>query len=242
MSPTLTTFLFELANFLLLAALVGWLFFKPVRRALDARQRAERERIEALAAREAAITNTTSELEARRRSFDEETSRLRSERLAAAESEAASIVDRATRDAARQRELGEKMKTAIERAQAERLSTAAAAAARAAVSRLLTQLRSPDLDRALGDLACRQLEEPVALGQVLVESAAPLEATSQAAIAKAAGDRASALEFRVVPELGAGLRITTASGMIDASAAGLAAYSERALRERLSAPEPTAKA
>ena len=34
MSPTLTTFLFEAANFLVLAAVLGWLFFKPVRQAL----------------------------------------------------------------------------------------------------------------------------------------------------------------------------------------------------------------
>ena len=34
MNPTLTTFLFEMANFLVLAAALGWLFFKPVRQAL----------------------------------------------------------------------------------------------------------------------------------------------------------------------------------------------------------------
>ncbi len=36
MSSALANFLFEAANFLLLAAALGWLLFKPVRRALDA--------------------------------------------------------------------------------------------------------------------------------------------------------------------------------------------------------------
>ena len=41
-SPTLTTFLFEAANFLVLAAVLGWLFFKPVRQALvDHREKFE---------------------------------------------------------------------------------------------------------------------------------------------------------------------------------------------------------
>jgi hypothetical protein len=39
----------------------------------------------------------------------------------------------------------------------------------------------------------------------------------------------------VVPELGAGVRILTARGLIDASAAGLAAHAERALVARFDA-------
>ena len=44
MSPTLSTFLFELTNFLLLAGLLGWLLFKPVRNALQERQASENAR------------------------------------------------------------------------------------------------------------------------------------------------------------------------------------------------------
>ena len=39
MSPDLATFLFELVNFALLAGGLGWLFFRPVRKALDAEVR-----------------------------------------------------------------------------------------------------------------------------------------------------------------------------------------------------------
>ena len=40
MAPWVANFLFEAVNFLLLAGALGWLFFRPVRTALDA----ERER------------------------------------------------------------------------------------------------------------------------------------------------------------------------------------------------------
>ena len=38
MSASWVTFLFEAANFLLLAALLGWLFFRPVREVLERRR------------------------------------------------------------------------------------------------------------------------------------------------------------------------------------------------------------
>jgi len=38
LSATWVTFLFEAANFLLLAAVLGWLFFRPVRDALERRR------------------------------------------------------------------------------------------------------------------------------------------------------------------------------------------------------------
>ena len=38
MSPTLANFIFETVNFLLLAAALGWVLYKPVRHALDAEQ------------------------------------------------------------------------------------------------------------------------------------------------------------------------------------------------------------
>ena len=41
MSPELTNFLFEAANVLTLAAVLGWLFFEPVRAQLD-KERAAR--------------------------------------------------------------------------------------------------------------------------------------------------------------------------------------------------------
>jgi hypothetical protein len=44
---------------------------------------------------------------------------------------------------------------------------------------------------------------------------------------------ASAAEFRVVPDLGAGIRITTGHGLIDTSALGLARQAEGLVRDAL---------
>ena len=43
MSPTVTTFLFEAANFLTLAPLLGWLFFQPVSDAIQGRRSAQQQ-------------------------------------------------------------------------------------------------------------------------------------------------------------------------------------------------------
>jgi F0F1-type ATP synthase membrane subunit b/b' len=70
-SPTWSTFLFEMANFLLLAAVLGWLFFRPVRDALEKRRAGleaeDREAAEKLAEAErlrAEAADRRSELEA----------------------------------------------------------------------------------------------------------------------------------------------------------------------------------
>jgi F0F1-type ATP synthase membrane subunit b/b' len=88
-SPTWVTFAFEAANFALLAALLAWIFFRPVRAALERRrsqlegearaaaaahEQAERERAAAIAQRsaqqaelEASRTRLRAEAEPRRR-------------------------------------------------------------------------------------------------------------------------------------------------------------------------------
>lgn len=125
----------------------------------------------------------------------------------------------------------------LERAQVERLSAAVAAATRESVARLLTTLNAPDLDASLAQAACRQLEglQDSALGPVLIESARPLADSAHAAIVAALNAHARSAEFRVVPDLGAGLRITTGHGLIDASALGLARQAEGLVRDALAA-------
>jgi len=110
--------------------------------------------------------------------------------------------------------------------------------AREAVDRLLTTIHSPGLDQALVASACRQLDAGTASGgEVLVESAAPLDEPARIALQNAAGIRGSTIAFRVVPDLGAGVRVTTPAGLIDASSSGIAAFAERALAERLGGPQ-----
>lgn len=237
MSPTVTTFLFEATNFLLLAGLLGWLLFKPVRTVLQARRAEEKRQVEALAARVAESDGQRADLDQRRRAFEEEIAGLRRSHIAAANRDAAAIVAHAHDSVQRERDLVKRGLAQLEHAQVERLSAAVAAATRASVVRLLTTLGGTDLDASLAQGACRQLEglQGRALGPVLIESARPLADSVHAAIAAALNGHARSTEFRVVPDLGAGLRITTAHGLIDASALGLARDAEGLVRDALAA-------
>lgn len=237
MSPTVTTFLFELINFLLLAMLVGWLLFKPVRSVLQARQAGEKRQAEELVSRAAEADRQRADLEQRQRNFEEAMAELRKKRLAAADQEADVTIARAREAAERERDSVKRGLAHLERAQVERLSAAVAAATRGSIAHLLDVLRAPDLDTSLAVAACRQLEvlQDKALGPVLIESARPLADATHAAIVAALNAHAPTAEFRVVQDLGAGLRVTTAQGMIDTSALGLARQAESLVRDALAA-------
>jgi len=77
MSPTVATFVFQLINVLLLAGLLSWLFFRPVRAALQARVDAERHRVDELAAGGADIERQRADLDKRRQAFEAELAELR---------------------------------------------------------------------------------------------------------------------------------------------------------------------
>ena len=235
MSPTLATFLFGVINVLLLIGLLTWLFFKPVRAALQAKQDAERQRRDELAARAADVERQRAELDERLRAFESEMTHLRQEHLAAATQQAAAIRAQARETAERERDSARRALAQLERAHVERLSAAVAAATRESVARLLATLSVPDLDVSLVRAACRQLAtlDRRSLGAVLVECAHPLGDAARAEVTTALDGHAGAAEFRVVPDLGAGLRIVTAKGLIDASAAGIAREAERLLADAL---------
>ena len=235
MSPTLATFLFELINVLLLVGLLGWLFFTPVRATLQAKQDAEQQRRDELAARVAEADRQRADLDKRLQAFETEMAQLRQAHLAAATQEAAAIRAQAHEAAERERESVARTFAQLERAQLERLSAAVAAATRASVARLLATLSAPDLDVSLVHAACRQLAalDGRPLGAVLVESAHPLGDSARAAVTAALDGHAPSAQFRVVPDLGAGLRIVTSKGLIDASALGIAREAERMMTDAL---------
>ena len=160
---------------------------------------------------------------------------MRAEHLAAVEQEAA-VIRAGARDAAtRERDSMTRMLGHLERAQAERLAAAVAATTRDSVERLLTSLGAPGLEAALIDRACRQVRalDAGSLGAVLIESAQPLSADAETTLRSALDQRATSAEFRVLRRLGAGIRMTTAGGLVDASAAGIASQAERLLIEAL---------
>jgi F0F1-type ATP synthase membrane subunit b/b' len=235
MSPTVATFLFELINVLLLAGLLGWLLFRPVRAALQARQDAERQRRDALTAHEAEIQQQRLDLEQRLRAFEMEIADTRQQRLAAVAEEATTIRRQAHDAAERERDGARRTLAQLDRAHAERLSAAVAAVARDSVARLLATIDGPDLDVSLARAASGKLAalDGRTLGAVLVESAHLLDEPARAAVNRVLDGQAHAAEFRVVPDLGAGVRIVTAKGLIDASARGIAREAERFLAESL---------
>lgn len=236
MSATWVTFLFEAANFLLLAAVLGWLFFRPVRDALERRrseleseQRAAAEaRTEAERARQDASARRA-ELEG---SLDELRERVRSD----AEAERDRLVEAARARMQRERETLKGELVAQRRGQARSLARDAAFAAKEIVVRLLGTMEGPDLEHALLRAACGELEKlrfAGPLAPVVVESARALEDEAIATLAQAAGVAAADAGRRVDPDLVAGLRVLTARGLVDASAAGLAAQAERVLVSHL---------
>lgn len=232
MSESWATFFFEAANFLLLAAVLGWLFFRPVRTAL------ERRRSELADARSsAAEAKRQAEAELRealehRAELERSIDALREQMLRDAELERQKLIDsaRAQIESARSRateELADQRRSA-----AESLARDVARVAGEIVARLLGRIGGPELEAALLAVVLAELERlrsGGALAPVIVESPRPADEAMLSELAKAGGVARSELSARTVPDLVAGLRVLTARGLVDASAAGLAAQAERAL-------------
>ncbi len=234
MSPSLTTFLFEAANFTALAALLGWLFFNPVRDALrryreetDSRTReAERKWQEAEAARR--------EMDRQRGQLAEELRELREQAREAARQEAQLELEEARRQIASAREAWRREAATLEESQAARLAEAIARTGSDLLQRLLADINGPQLQQALLGAACQQLAETEgAYRDVSVESAGPLDTESLQQLAAAMRLDPASLTARVNTELLAGVRISSNRGLVDASVAGLKNFTRRQLAHRL---------
>jgi len=235
----LTTFIFEAVNFLILAGVLGWLLFNPVRRALADRRAAFEQNAKEAAKKLEEAERIRDEIGKKREQLDQELDRTREEIRAAAEQEAERIRSEARKAAEQEQEALKQKLATIEHAQMEAIANGIAATARQIVERFLDQLEGPDLELCLVRAACRELERMNGqdLGSVVVESTKPLEGSAKEMVDKALGNAAAQARFRVEPALGAGLRLTMDHGLIDASAAGLSAFAEQALKERFKAPE-----
>lgn len=231
MSPTLTTFLFEAANFLVLAAVLGWLFFKPVRQAMGDYRAKFESQAEQAAEKLAAAERTQSEIDATRASLQTELSELRARELEATRQQAAQILADARTSAARELEMSRRQAARLSDSQRDSLAAVAATAAAETVRRLLEQIGGGELQTALIDSACQQLRAwpHDAIGPVKVESAQSLSATELAALKDALGVAAVGADFRISEGLGAGVRIATQKGLIDATVSGLTQFARQSL-------------
>jgi F0F1-type ATP synthase membrane subunit b/b' len=227
-SPSLANFLFEAANFLLLAAGLGWVLFKPVRRALEserARRASEVEEGRRLRAEAEALARQATTA---RETAEREVAALRRDTAVAARAEAARLLDAARTAEAAERQAFEQELAAARQAQAGALAELVGRIAAESVQALLADLDGPSLDRALVRAACAELAAaaPAAAGTALVESARPLDGDSRKLLADVLGD---GFTERTVGELGAGVRVTTAAGQVDATALSLARQAARAM-------------
>lgn len=228
MSPWLANFLFEAANFLLLAAALGWLLFKPVRGALDRERERHAQEEEELKRLRSEAESQLKEAHAMREAADQEIADQRKELLESARKEAAQILEEARRTQAAERRTLERELAASRASEAAALSQVVGRMAGASVARLLADLEGPSLDLALVRAACTELLElpSSARGSAAVESAHPLDAESRRLLAGAIGE---GFEERTVAELLAGVRVTTSAGQVDATALAVARQAARAV-------------
>ncbi|MCB9678927.1 MAG: hypothetical protein H6737_27750 [Alphaproteobacteria bacterium] len=218
MSPTLVEILFESANLAILAGGLWWLLFRPVTRALADEVGARTAQEAELEQRRAEVASGTAELDARRAAHDGELEAASERQLEATKAEAQALLDAAKAEVEAARKAW-KTEQALRSAEAGReVASAAARVSAGAVRSLLARIDGPELELALAKSAVDALSTPVS-GAVWVEAAGPLAPEVRALLASRLPD---GFEVRERPDLVAGLRIGTAAGLVDCSAAGMA--------------------
>jgi F0F1-type ATP synthase membrane subunit b/b' len=238
MNEYLTTFLYELANFVVFALLLGWIFIKPIRRLLD-EQAAKDAKLEQTAQQHLAdAEKLRQQLLAERQQFNQEMEHQRDAMLSETRQETAKLLQQANQSITAQRERLTREALHIQQQQITSLAGIVARSSQQAVERLLKQINGPPLAGALIESACRQLQQTQlnAAEKITVESADELDKVARQKIAIAAGSPATndTIEYRLDESLVGGVRIKTDQGIIDHSIVALSAFAERSIRRQLS--------
>ncbi|MCA9165326.1 MAG: hypothetical protein KDA62_20185 [Planctomycetales bacterium] len=216
--------------------MLSWLFFQPVRQALVDR-RAKFEALEDQASKKLADAEKVQhDIEATRASLQVELNDLRTRELDSARRKAEQILDEARAVSERERAMSRREATRLSDTQRDTLAEVAATAAAETVGQLFRQIGGPDLHSALVDSACRQVRalSPGTLAPVKIESSAPLSDEQITALNDALGQAATNAAYRTTDGLGAGVRIATSQGLIDASVSGLTQFARRSLVQEMS--------
>lgn len=235
MSPQLTTFLYEAANFCVFAVALGWLFFKPVRKALAAHRQAVAAEADEARQKLADAARAQQALADQRRALASELEAMRRDIEAKARQQAEAIVAAARTDAEHARQAVKQQALSLQEAQKTQLAQVMTQVAAQIVCKLLAQINGPALQDALCQAACGALEpwNGQGLGQVTVESPGGLSAEHEAALRAALGEAGPGARFITAPRLIVGLRVVTDRGLVDQSGAGLASLAQRTLDEAL---------
>lgn len=244
MSPALADFLFEAANFLILAAALGWILFKPVRRALDAERTRHGEEVAEAERLRKEAESLQGEARARQDALEHELSEKRREILAAARREASRIIDEAKKRGGAERQRLEAEMRAARETEIQALAEEVGRLAANAVRSLLEKLDGPSIDVALVRAACAELETLPAETRrsALVEVARPIDPEAMNLLERALGAaEGGGVELRIVSELGAGVRVTTPAGQVDATAVSIARRAAQAASSALRGENGTDK-
>jgi F0F1-type ATP synthase membrane subunit b/b' len=223
-TPELANFLFEAANFLVLAGALGWVLFKPMRRVLDAERARHAESVEDIERQRSSLEVQRSALADERTSIAAELEQHRTEALELARREADELREATRKATENERAAFQRELEARKRAELDSLVEGVGQLAAGTVERLMRELGGPALDLSLVRSLTAGLEGVT--GEATVESAQALNGESQALLDAALPE---GYQVRVRPELGAGLRITSTSGQIDVSALGFAREARRTL-------------
>jgi len=237
-SPELANFLFETVNFGLLAAALSWFLLKPVRRVLEREKRLHEDAEQRLREVTRASDEQTSKAKEMMQRAERDATTRKADALAALEREArATRADLELEVQARRAELRREL-AAERRVELTRLAEAVGRVAGEAVRNLLMSIDGPALDRALIRRACRELPSlSDGEGAWVVDTARELDAEGRALLRTTLGHD---FRERVQATLGAGVRVTTPLGQVDATALSIArqaASDVAALAKRSSTPE-----
>jgi F0F1-type ATP synthase membrane subunit b/b' len=234
-SPTLTTFLFEAANFLVLAGVLAWLFFRPVRDALERRRAQQQEQADEAAEKLAEAERMRAEIEHKYANLDRELEQRREQSATAAEQQSSQIVRDAREAARRESEVAMRRMTHLERSQREHLARVIAETTGVTIDHFLRQLGEGELDHVLTGAVCREIRsfDGNSLAPVRIESAHPLVQADRDALLAVLGAAGESAEFHVIEDLGMGLRVSTNRGLVDASSAGLSTFAQHQLASLL---------
>jgi len=235
-SSALANFLFEAGNFLLLAAGLGWILFRPIRRALDAERDRHNKEEEDQQRRHTEAEALAQQTRDAHQATVREAAARRDEALAAARQEAARLVDEARKAQTAEREVFQREQQSRREAEVLTLADTLGHIAGESVTRLLQTLDGPSLDDALIRAVCDELraQPTAARGPVVLESARPLDDQAKALLQAVLP---GGFEQRTVAELGAGVRITTAGGQFDGTAVSVARTAARAVTAAGGAPD-----
>lgn len=235
MHDSIWTFAFEVANFVALAGLLGWFFFKPVREAIEAQQSETRRLEEQAKEKLAHAEQVDRDLNQQRQAVAQELEVMRNSARDSADQERDEILTKARAEADRERERIKRQAIQIQQTQARHLAHVIAQKTSSVISKLLLEIDGPELEPALIQAAIGQLGllSSDSLAPVSVESARALDEVTKARIREALHLPQHMVTFHVFPDLVGGLRITTAQGLVDASVAGLARFAEQELLQEL---------